>query len=143
MPPCYRARLLLEVGGVTAVQDAAAEALAALRELLARWQAAVDARDTAAIVELHLEFRAGLVRLVGSPRLDATYKSLIADLKLALATVDRTIDNVAAHFGSHQALLRLLEVRDTEACSAELARHLELAQANVLAHGRLRTADDA
>lgn len=134
----YRARRVLELAGVAATRDVGPHTLDGLREVVERWRDAADRHDIPAIVELHVAFHTALVRLVGSARLDVTYASLLADLKLALATVDRTIDNVAEHFGSHESLLAMLDAGDLDACATEVEHHLAAAQAEVLEHGRLR-----
>lgn len=137
----YRARRLLEIGGVTSMYDGHDDDLAALRATIDRWRSSADRRDVAAIVDLHLAFHGQLVGLLRSHRLDALFTSLMADLRLALATVDRTIDNVDEHYASHQLLLGMLERREIGDCARDLEHHLGRAESSVLAHGRLRTSD--
>lgn len=134
----YRARRVLERSGASVACQTPPAALAPLRDLTDRWHGAVAAEDTPAGAELHLAFHSGLVRLLGSARLDATYASLLGSLRLALATVDRTVANGEEHLDSHRELLALLAAGDLVEGLAELDRHLAAAEADVLSHARLR-----
>ena len=66
----------------------------------------------------HLDFHLSLVGLAGSPRLEAMATSLYAELRLALAQVDRVRQNAPDQAGSHTVLVRLLESGDIEATAA-------------------------
>jgi len=136
----YRARRLLELAGVAALGEPDPPSLEPLRETLARFRRAVDEGDEQASMAGHLDFHSGLVDLLQSSRLAATHDSLMRDLRLALANVDRQSD-VFVHHASHRRLLELMEAGDLEVAQRELRAHLDSAEAVVLEHGRLRRDD--
>jgi DNA-binding GntR family transcriptional regulator len=72
------------------------------------------------------------VGLTGSPRLVALAESLTAEIRLALAKVDRIRRNLTSQVHSHQSLVDVLESGDVEAAAAELARHLRDAETSML-----------
>jgi hypothetical protein len=80
------------------------------------------------------------VGLVGSPRLEAMATSLYAELRLALAQVDRARQNAPDQAGSHTLLVRLLESGDIEATVSELEDHL--AGAEIAIVDRLHLEDE-
>ena len=64
--------------------------------------------------ERHLAFHVSLVGLTDSPRLVAMAESLMVELKLALAQVDRIRRNAHDQADSHTALVMLLERGDVD-----------------------------
>lgn len=135
-----RARLALESAGVRAWPDADEEARAAVRGALQAFAALVhgpgDATAPRSIPELtarHLAIHRALVALTGSPRLLAAADSLYAEIRLALANVDRIRRNAEEQVCSHTTLVDLLEAGDTEATLRELDEHLAGARASMLA----------
>ncbi len=136
-----RARAVLEVAGVRRWETATDEDRAAVRDALAAYQAAADERASYQLLnERHLSIHLALVGLTGSPRLVAMADALNAELRLALAQVDRARQNVHAQVGSHTHLLRLLEDGDIETAAAELAEHLAGAEVAII--DRLRLDDE-
>jgi len=136
-----RARLVLESAGVRAWGEAPVEGRAAVRDALEAFAALAASRDEggtdlATIPELtarHLEIHRALVSLTGSPRLLAAADSLYAEIRLALANVDRIRRNAAEQVCSHTTLVDLLEAGDTAATLAELDAHLAGARTSMLA----------
>ena len=128
-----RARLVLEIAGVRCWPEADEELRDTVREALA---ALIEAADTQAsyqvLNERHLAFHLSLVGLAGSPRLEAMAMNLYAELRLALAQVDRARQNAPDQAGSHTLLVRLLESGDIPATVAELERHLAGAEVAIL-----------
>jgi DNA-binding GntR family transcriptional regulator len=128
-----RARGVLELAGIrhwAAAEDADREAV---RAALKEYSAAVA--RSASYEELnrrHLAIHLSLVGLTGSPRLVAMASSLTAELRLALAQVDRARRNASDQADSHQHLLDLLEAGDVDAAAAELERHLAGAEGAML-----------
>ena len=57
---------------------------------------------------------------------------LTAELRLALAQVDRARQNASDQAASHQHLLDLLEAGDVHAAAAELEEHLDGAESAIL-----------
>lgn len=128
------ARTVLEVAGVRNWQHADEQARDRVREALAAYAAAVDAGASYQLLnERHLSLHLALVGLTGSPRLTAMAESLIAELKVALARIDRIRRNAHAQAGSHTRLLRLLEQGSIEAAAADLEAHLAGAEVAIRA----------
>ncbi len=83
--------------------------------------------------EKHLAIHRSLVGLLDSPRLVATADALSAELRLALAQIDRIRRNAHDQAGSHNHLLQLLEDGEIEAAAAEIEGHLTDAEVAILA----------
>jgi DNA-binding GntR family transcriptional regulator len=127
------ARTVLETAGVRTWPHATEEARAAVRRALADYEQAV-ARD-ASYQELnrrHLAIHLSLVGLTGSPRLVAMAESIVAEMRLALAQIDRVRRNARDQAGSHHHLLDLLESGDVDAAVAELGEHLHGAEEAII-----------
>ena len=80
----------------------------------------------------HLAIHHALSALTGSERLVAVAESLHAEVRLALAHVDRARGNATEHVHSDADLLALLENGDLEAAADELAEHLGGAEESML-----------
>jgi DNA-binding GntR family transcriptional regulator len=120
-----RARAVLEVAGVRHWPGAAEETREAVRTALAEYADAVDAGASyQQLNERHLALHVSLVGLTESPRLVAMAETLVAELRVALAQIDRIRRNAHAQAGSHTRLLDLLEAGEVEAAAADLERHL-------------------
>lgn len=141
-----RARVVLEVAGVRSWPDAPEPLRQTVRDALAEFAAAASAAGGASYQVLngrHLAFHLSLVGLVGSPRLQAMAEALYAELRLALAQVDRARQNAPDQAGSHTLLVELLESGDVDATVAELERHLAGAEVAILERLALRGARPA
>lgn len=120
-----RARAVLEVAGVRNWERATEEARGRVRRALAEYIQAVELNASYQVLnERHLALHLALVALTGSPRLNAMAAALIAELKVALAQIDRIRRNAHAQAGSHSHLLEMLERGDLEGAAAELEAHL-------------------
>lgn len=129
-----RARWVLEGAGVRAWPDADPAARRGVREALTRYTGAVAAGESYQVLnDHHLAFHVSLVALTGSPRLVAAAESLMAELRLALAQVDRIRRNTHDQAESHTALVTLLEADDVDAASDFLREHLRDAEVQVVA----------
>ena len=127
------ARTVLEIAGVRHWHDATPAARAAVRRRLEEYTAAVETEASYQLLnERHLAFHLSLVGLIGSPRLDAMATALYAELRLALAQVDRARQNAPDQAGSHALLVRLLESGDVDATVAELEDHLAGAEVAII-----------
>jgi DNA-binding GntR family transcriptional regulator len=129
-----RARLVLESAGVRAWAEAPQDARQAVRAALedfARTAGTVGA-TIAELTAAHLAIHRSVVALTGSERLLATADSLYAEIRLALANVDRIRRNAAEQVDSHTRLVTLLESGDGAATLAELADHLAGAERSML-----------
>jgi DNA-binding GntR family transcriptional regulator len=131
-----RARAVLEIAGVRSWPDADEPRRQAVRDALAAFAAAASGSGTGSsyqdLNERHLAFHLSLVGLVGSPRLQAMAMALYAELRLALAQVDRARQNAPDQAGSHTLLVQLLDSGDIDATVAELERHLAGAEVAIL-----------
>lgn len=128
-----RARTVLEIAGVRHWPTADERARQLVRTRLEEYTAAVEEDASYQVLnERHLAFHLSLVGLVGSPHLAAMAESLYAELRLALAQVDRARQNAPDQAGSHALLVRLLESGDVDATVAELEDHLAGAEVAII-----------
>jgi DNA-binding GntR family transcriptional regulator len=128
-----RARSVLELAGVRGWPGATDADRKAVRTALEEYAAAVAA--DASYEELnrrHLAIHLTLVGLTGSARLLAMAAALHAELRLALAQVERASRNASDQVAAHQVLVDLLESGETEEAEAELERHLADGEAAIL-----------
>ena len=129
-----RVRLVLEGSGVRRWSTAEARLRDTVRTPLVRYTTAVrSGASYQQLNERHLAFHVSLVGLTDSPRLVAMAESLMVELKLALAQVDRIRRNAHDQADSHTALVMLLERGDIDGASAFLERHLADAEESILA----------
>lgn len=120
-----RARTVLETAGVRAWPEATEAARVAVRDSLTAYIDAVRAGASYQLLnERHLAVHLSLVGLTGSPRLVAMAESLIAELKVALASIDRIRRNAHDQAGAHTHLLDLLEADKIDEAITELTGHL-------------------
>jgi len=134
------ARTVLEVAGVRHWPGASEQSRQGLRSALEEYAAAVDAGASyQELNERHLALHLSLVGLTDSPRLVSMAGSLIAELKVALAQIDRIRRNAHDQADSHIRLLALLDRGDVEAAVLDLEQHLaeaEIAIRQALDDGR-------
>jgi DNA-binding GntR family transcriptional regulator len=123
------ARTVLETAGVREWLRAEEASREAVRRALVDYEEAV-ARGASyqELNQRHLAIHLGLVGLTGSPRLVSMAESIVAELRLALAQIDRVRRNARDQAGSHHHLLDLLEAGDIDAAVAELGDHLHGAE---------------
>lgn len=139
-----RARLVLEDAGVRHWPQAEAAARERVRTTLAAYTGAVRAgAGYRELNERHLAFHVSLVELTGSPRLVAAQESLVRELRLALAQVERIRRNAHDQADTHAELLALLEADDVPGAQAFLVRHLADAEEAILAALDLRAEEAA
>lgn len=128
-----RARTVLEVAGVRRWNDAPEELRDEVRSALTAYTVAVgEGASYQQLNEKHLAIHRSLVGLLDSPRLVATAEALSAELRLALAQIDRIRRNAHDQAGSHNHLLDLLEHGDVEAAVTEIEAHLADAEVAIL-----------
>jgi DNA-binding GntR family transcriptional regulator len=129
-----RARLALESAGVRRWREADESLKDGVRTALVSYTGAVRAGASyQELNERHLGFHVSLVGLTDSPRLVAMAESLMVELRLALAQVDRIRRNAHDQADSHTALVMLMERGDIEGASTFLDRHLAGAESSILA----------
>jgi DNA-binding GntR family transcriptional regulator len=128
-----QARVVIETAGVRRWNEAAELLRDDVRRAL---QAFSDLTATdytpAEFTAAHLDIHRALSALTGSERLVAVAESLHAEVRVALAHVDRARGNATEQVHSHADLLSLLEKGDLEAAADELVEHLGGAEASML-----------
>lgn len=127
------ARLVLEAAGVRAWHEASAADRQGVRHAFDTYARLIDDEaPVRAVSEAHLRFHISLVALTASTRLVAVATSLAAEIRLALAHVDRVRGDVLEQLDAHRRLLTLLESGDGDATIAELRAHLSAGESSLL-----------
>jgi DNA-binding GntR family transcriptional regulator len=127
------ARAVLEIAGVQRWAEAGEPAREACREALRDFgRVAADAPSPAELTAAHLAIHRCFVGLTESSRLVALAETLTAEIRLALAKVDRIRRNAGDQVHSHAAVVDLLERGEVEAAATELASHLADAETSML-----------
>ncbi|TYL49683.1 GntR family transcriptional regulator [Nocardioides sp. BGMRC 2183] len=131
-----RARQVLEGAGVEGWSRATSEDRKRVRTTLDAYTSAVHAEASyEELNERHLAFHVALVGLTGSDRLVQMAETLMDELKLALAQVDRLNRNAHDQADTHEALVRLLEadlIDGQEGARTFLRHHIEDAEVEII-----------
>ena len=128
-----QARVVIETAGVRRWNEVEEPLRDAVRRALQSFSDLTATKHTPAeFTAAHLEIHRALSALTGSARLVAVAESLHAEVRLALAHVDRARGNAVEQVHSHADLLSLLEKSDLEAAADELAEHLAGAETSML-----------
>lgn len=128
-----QARVVIETAGIQRWGEAGEDLREDVRRALGSFADLAHTDFTAsAFTAAHLEIHRALSALTGSARLVAVAESLYAEVRLALAHVDRARGNAAEQVHSHTDLLSLLERSDLDAAADELATHLAGAEDSML-----------
>jgi len=132
------ARAVLETAGARCWPEAAEADREAVRRAVEDFAAAGDSgASPAELTAAHLAVHRAFVALTGSPRLVSLATSLTAEIRLALAKVDRIRRNAGDQVHAHRALVSRLDAHDVDGAVDELTRHLRDAEASMLAALRL------
>lgn len=123
----YRVRRTVELLGLPRVRP---EALATHT---AHARAAVAAGDVRAVSTADLRFHQEIVAAVGSPRFDAMFVAVLAELRLAFAAVPDPAAFHAPYADRNEAIVALLTEGRVEDACAELSDYLVAAEAQILA----------
>ena len=128
-----RARTVIETAGVLRWGEASEADRAEVRRALAAYSE-LRGTDctTAEFVAAHLGIHRALAALTGSARLVAATDALHAEVRVALAHVDRARGNAAEQVHSHSHLLDLLEEGRLDDAAAELEAHLAEAESSMI-----------
>jgi DNA-binding GntR family transcriptional regulator len=128
-----QARVVIETAGVRRWNEAAEPLREEVRRALQAFSdLTVTDYSAAEFTAAHLDIHRALSALTGSERLVAVAESLHAEVRLALAHVDRARGNATEQVHSHADLLSLLEKSDLDAAADELAEHLRGAEESML-----------
>ncbi|CDR09147.1 GntR family transcriptional regulator [Streptomyces iranensis] len=126
----FKARRILETSAARSVVQATRSDIVALASAQTAYeQAAADSTDAAPITEAHLAVHVAIVGLLGSPRLTATAHQLMSDIRLAVATIDRTSDDLPAQVEEHKTIVTLIRQAKGEEAAQLLDAHLTHAKA--------------
>ncbi|RYE73863.1 MAG: GntR family transcriptional regulator, partial [Myxococcales bacterium] len=128
-----RARFVVESAGVRAWETASDGERSGVRLALEGFRSLPADASAARTTEAHLAIHRSIVALAGSERVLAAADLMYAELRLALATVDRQRRDHADQVLSHCQLVDLLEAGDTDATLEELGRHLDNGRRSLLA----------
>ncbi len=126
------ARTALETAGARSWGRAPAAAKEQLRQALDHYAEVVEGSDSSQITAAHLKVHRALVGLTDSDRLLGMADALAAEVRLALAHVERVRGNSRQQVAEHRRLLDLLEHGDSEAVAAELEGHLAHAESSMI-----------
>ncbi|WP_246004247.1 GntR family transcriptional regulator [Nocardioides marmoriginsengisoli] len=128
-----RARLVLEAAGIDAWANASEEARAAVRAAQAEFTRLTRNPVTAQeLTAAHLDIHRSIAALTESPRLVATAEALYAEIRLALAHLDRVRGNTTEQAHAHGDLLELLEGGHLDEARAALVEHLAGAEESLM-----------
>jgi DNA-binding GntR family transcriptional regulator len=132
------ARRVIETAGMQSWRDADEARRDDLRRALATYsdlrasEVSTSPTSVSQFTAAHLAIHRAFTGLTGSSRLVALADSLHAEVRLALAEVDRARGNAAEQVHSHAHLLDLLEAGDLDAASDELDAHLLEAEESMI-----------
>ncbi|OMI36860.1 GntR family transcriptional regulator [Streptomyces sparsogenes] len=127
----FRARRILELSGVRAVVNASRKDLATLSSRFEEYEAAVAEGGAVEISRTHMQFHVAIVGLLGSPRLTEVARSLLAELQLAISSVDRSSDDLPEMLQVHRKIAELIRKAKVEEAAQLLDQHLSNAKAFV------------
>jgi DNA-binding GntR family transcriptional regulator len=128
-----QARVVIETAGVRRWNKAGEDLRDDVRRALESFSDLAHTDYTATeFTAAHLDIHRALSALTGSARLVAVAESLHAEVRLALAHVDRARGNATEQVHSHTDLLSLLEKSDLDAAADELVAHLAGAEDSML-----------
>jgi DNA-binding GntR family transcriptional regulator len=128
-----RARLVLESAGIRAWPAASEQARDVVRAALTEFNRVAQSPASAQeLTASHLAIHRSIAALTESARLTAVADSLYAEIRLALAHVDRARGNVREQAHAHGDLLRLLERGHIEEACTVLVEHLAGAEQSLL-----------
>ncbi|WP_425825064.1 GntR family transcriptional regulator [Streptomyces fractus] len=126
----FKARRVLETAAARSVVQATRADLVALTAAQRDFEEAVGSSAAASVVtEAHLSVHVAIVGLLGSPRLTTTARDLMSEIKLAVATTDRTSDDLPAQVEEHREIVSLLRQAKGEEAAVLLEAHLAHAKA--------------
>ncbi|MCW3818961.1 GntR family transcriptional regulator [Micromonospora sp. DR5-3] len=126
----FKARRVLEMAGANAVEYAARADLTTLLEAQRHYEEVVEAgADPATVTGAHLALHVAVVGLLGSPRLNATARELMSEVRLAVATVDRTSDDLPTQVREHRRIVTLIRQAKGAEAARLLGEHLSHAKA--------------
>ncbi|MEV0490015.1 GntR family transcriptional regulator [Streptomyces atratus] len=127
----FRARRILELSGVRAVVSASRRDLTTLSTRLEEYEVAVEDGGPVEIARTHMQFHLAIVGLLGSPRLTEVAGSLLAELQLAISSVDQSSDDLPEMLQAHRKIAEMIRKAKVEEAVQLLDQHISNAKAFV------------
>lgn len=126
----YGARRLLELKAVRgATKDAVAEGLAALKAAIDHMEAGTRSHDLNAIRDADAAFHRGIVAFLGNERLVAFESTLLGELRLGLAYLDRADAEYQTNWmEEHRRIAKAIGDGDRAEAARLLTKHLEVGE---------------
>ncbi len=121
----FRARTILECEAARAVASCPPETLHGLETAFINYEGAAAEGNLFFAAEAHIGFHAALVGLIGSERLVLTEWSMMQDLQLAIASIDKSSNDLPNEVEKHRRLSDLLRARDVEGALSTIEADLE------------------
>lgn len=123
----FRARRAIEGAGIRSAPDAT-DSLARLERDVATLERAASRGRWPEVAAANLAFHGGLAALVGSPRLDAFFVTVLAELRLASGPEDALEPLHAPFVPANRNLAELVLARDVDRAIAALDDYLDHSQ---------------
>ncbi len=110
----FLARSVLETRAVQAAKDCSAISLDTLQTAMRNYAETIKTNNPLNAADAHVEFHSEMVGLIGSERLMRTERSLMRDLQLTIASIDKKRDDLAKEIAKHDRLTQLLINQELE-----------------------------
>lgn len=127
----YRARRALELSAVGLAAKPSQAELDALRDAVETAEAAAKRKDWATVATSNLLFHQRIVGLIGSPRIDDFFAGMLAQLRLAYASVADEAGFFGPYVGENRRLSELIAAGRRKEAAQELRRYLDRSEAQV------------
>lgn len=127
----YKARLAVESAGIRAAAQVPQQQFDALRDAVDAMREAVRAGDWKRAGDLDLLFHSTVAHFAGSVRLDEFHRRLLAQLRLRLASVDRSDEHLETWVEDHEKLLHALASGDMQLALHVASEHLSISSDTV------------
>jgi DNA-binding GntR family transcriptional regulator len=130
----YGARRLLELKAVRgASKEAVAEGMAALQDAIDQMEAGTASHDLNAIRDADASFHRAIVGFLGNERLVAFESTLLGELRLGLAYLDRSDAEYQTNWmDEHRRMARTLGKGDRAEAARLLTKHLDVGEARLV-----------
>ena len=121
----FTARLVLERAAARAAASCPEAALQRLERAFEAYSETAAKGDASSAAHAHMEFHAAMVGLTGSQRLADSERSLMRDLELVIAMVEKSSDDLPREIEKHRVLLGLFSGRRVQEAMECLEADLE------------------
>lgn len=129
----YLTRSVIERSAIACAESSDDTVLQRMVDGVEQAHRAAEAQDWKKVATLDLLFHQRIVGLLGSARVDAFFRGILAELRLAFALIEDQQQLLAPYVPWNRQLARLIAEREIERCQTELRRYLEEAERTILA----------